>query len=295
MGDGGEAPGFGERDLTVLLKRLMSRHGSTRKSVESRRRLANDVLTRAYLEAGMRLITDQLRPDERGDDASAEEEFDDDPRPFFDWLSQSKVIEEVANGEEGLHGSPGTLRDRWPFRSDYIEDLLAYSLWMSHWGPHMETAVGAAAEPLVNAPDFVSAVHALACYDLELLADSPRYRLSLIALATADRDAIAREAMGDMYRMVHRTWRDVYTRTLEAHGMKLRADFTADDLAILLAALAEGLRMRMAADPDTEIVDHERQRSLLGVGALALLAGAVDSGDGRTVEQIVADLADPPG
>lgn len=294
MGDESAVPGVGERDLAAVLKRLMSRHGSTRKSADSRRRLANDVLTRAYLEAGLRLITDELRPGEAEGDASGEEEFDDRSRPFFDWLSQSKVIEEVAHGDEGLRGSAGTLRDRWPFRSDFIEDLLTYSLWVRHWGPHMETAMGGI-EPLVNAPDFVEAVHTLAYLDLKLLADSPTYRLSLIASATADRDPTARAAMGEMYRLLHQTWRELYTRTLEAHDMKLRPGFTADDLAMLLTAMAEGLRLRMTADPDAEIVDDERRRSLLGLGALGLLAGTVDSGDGRTVEEIVADLADPPG
>lgn len=294
MDDERTDPGAGDRDLTPVLRRLMSRHGSTRKSVGSRRRLANDVLTRAYLEAGLRLIGDQLRPGEPDDQTPGEEEFDDRSRPFFDWLSQTKVVEEVANGDEGLRGSAGTLRDRWPFRSDYIEDLLTYSLWVRHWGPHIETAVGAT-EPLANATDFVRAVHTVAYYDLKLLADSPTYRLSLIASATADRDATARQAMGEMYRVLQRTWSELYTRTLEAHDMKLRAGFTTGDLAVLLTAMAEGLRLRMTADPDAEIIDHERQRSMLGLGALALLAGVVDSGDGRTVDEIVADLADPPG
>jgi len=282
-------------DLSVVLKRLMSRDSSTRKSADSRRRLANDALTREYLEAGLRLIAKQLRAEnaQETDGEVDDGEFDDQARPFFDWLSQNKVIDEVASGELGLHGSAGTLRDRWPFRSDYIEDLLTYSLWVRHWAPHVEMAE-AAIEPLATAEDFVEAVHLLAYYDLELLRDSPTYRLSLIAAAVADRDTTARMAIGEMYQTLHRTWRELYDRTLSTRGMRLRPDITLDDVAILLSAMIEGLRLRMTADPDTPILDAERQRSLLGIGVLGLIAGCVDPGDGRPVEAVAADLARKP-
>ena len=288
----GLIPPVDDGDLSVVLKRLMSRHSSTRKSADSRRRLANDGLTQEYLEAGLRLIGKQLRAEKPAEEPD-EEEFDDQARPFFDWLSQNKVIDEVAHGEVGLHGSAGTLRDRWPFRSDFIEDLLTYSLWVRHWAPHVEVAESAI-EPLANAEDFVEAVHLLAYYDLMLLSESTTYRLSLIAAATAERDTTARQAMGEMYHILHGTWRELYDRTLRTRGMRLRPDISIDDVAVLLSAMTEGLRLRMTSDPTTQIVDAERQRSLLGLGALALIAGCVDPGDGRPVEDVAAELAEPP-
>jgi hypothetical protein len=280
-----------EGDLSQVLKRLMSRHSSTRKSTDSRRRLANDVLTREYLDAGLRLISKELGA-ENGEGAD-DEEFEDQARPFFDWLSQSKVIDEVAYGDLGLHGSAGTLRDRWPFRSDYIEDLLTYSLWVRHWAPHVEMAE-AATEPLASADDFAEAVHLLAYYDLTLLRESPTYRLSLIAAATADRDTTARQAVGEMYQILHQAWHKLYDTVLTTRDMPLRPGMTLDDVTILLSAMIEGLRLRMTADPDTPIVDPEHERSLLGTGVLSLIAGCIDPGDGRSVEDVARDLARKP-
>jgi hypothetical protein len=69
---------------------------------------------------------------------------------------------------------------------------------------------------------------------------------------------------------------------------------TLADLTDILTALAEGIGMRMLADPDAQLVDHERQQSLLGKAALAIAAACIDTGDGKSLEELLAPLAQPP-
>jgi hypothetical protein len=63
-----------------------------------------------------------------------------------------------------------------------------------------------------------------------------------------------------------------------------------DDLAYLLTALAEGLALRVIAEKDARVVDHDIQRSLFGTAALALVLGCMqrsDDPEGITIEQAV--------
>ncbi|HEY3749678.1 MAG TPA: hypothetical protein VGL80_10790 [Pseudonocardiaceae bacterium] len=46
-----------------------------------------------------------------------------------------------------------------------------------------------------------------------------------------------------------------------------------DDFTNILTALLESLAIRKISDPDAQVVDHQRQYSLLGTAALALVRG----------------------
>src|SRR5215472_3941815 len=138
-----------------VLPCLTSRQSSTRKTREARNGLANHPLTREYLDAGLRLMAGQFRPESRPAD-------DDDDEwskqsAFFDWLSAQKVIDEVSRGGR-LRGNQGTFEDRWPYKDYYIQDLLSYALWGKHWAQHAAVAEEFA-EPLTTGADFVQAVH----------------------------------------------------------------------------------------------------------------------------------------
>jgi hypothetical protein len=89
-------------------------------------------------------------------------------------------------------------------------------------------------------------------------------------------------------------WKQFYDQFLRSHGLRLRPGGTLDDCADMLVAVADGLAMRALADPAARILDHARQRSLLGTAVLALIAGCVeraDPGDGVPLEQAVNDMA----
>ncbi len=52
--------------------------------------------------------------------------------------------------------------------------------------------------------------------------------------------------------------------------------------------------MRMLSDSNAKPIDHEKKESPLGKAALAITAACIDSGDGKSLEEVVGLLAEPP-
>ena len=282
--DGPPGPALpSDRDLSPVLRRLVTR----RRTREAQRRLANDQLTREYLEAGLRLTAQQMTA-QPGPEASDEV---DDARPFFDWLSKNMVIDEVARSGV-MMGSDGSFRDRWEFRGDYIEDLIAYSLWARHATVSARIAI----ELLdlgTKSADFVHAIHLASYKSLIASMESAGFNVSIIGAATAARNDTARESTAETYRVVTESWHALYKATLEARGLQLRPGISLYEITWLLTAVADGLQLRLIADPRTKLIDHDRRESLLGKAVLAVIAACVDSGDGLSLEELVRNLSDP--
>jgi hypothetical protein len=274
-------------DLSLVLERLMSRESSTRKTKDSRRRLANHPLTREYLDAGLRLIFEQFQLASHGATEDGEEWRK--PSALFGWLSARKIIDEVTrNGQQ--HGNQGTFEDRWPYRDYYIDDLLAYSLWARHWSAEIAVA-RRSAEPLARHEDFSVAVQQ-AAYQLAVTKlSNPATRLFMLAAAISDRYPNLKAATVELYQTVHARWIPVYQAMIAARGLRLRPDITLQDLADILCGVAEGLGLRALADPSFDYIDHEHRSSLLGKAVLAILAGAVDAGDGRTLTEVIQEIS----
>jgi hypothetical protein len=56
------------------------------------------------------------------------------------------------------------------------------------------------------------------------------------------------------------------------------------------------MALRMIADPHAEsLIDHEQQRSLFGLGALAIASACIDSGNERTIEERLQMITDKSG
>lgn len=279
--EGSSVPARPDLDLSRILRRLVTR----RRTREAQRRLANDPLTLEYLEAGLRLITRQMTPQPEPDLPDG----DDDKQPFFDWLSKNMVVEEVAHGGV-LRGSDGSFRDRWEFRGDYIQDLLAYALWSRHAVVSARTAkelldVG------TKSVDFVSAIHLASYRSLCSMLENAGFVFSILAPVAAARDDTARESTAATYEVVTDSWHALYQATLEARSLRLRPGITLREITWMLSAVADGLQMRHMSDPMIEIIDHERKESLLGKAVIAIVAACVDSGDGLTLEELVRNLS----
>jgi hypothetical protein len=267
----------------------MSRESSTRKTSQARRNLANNPLTREYLDAGLRLIAGQFRPDTNlaGDD--------DDKwsrqSAFFDWLSAQKVIDEVSRGGK-QRGNQGTFEDRWPYRDYYIQDLLAYSLWGRHWAEH-DAVPGTFADQLTAAASFAEAVHEAAYESCQAQLTTTSSRVWLITSAISDRYPAMKTAMAKVYRQLDASWLPVYEAAIAGRGLRLRPGITPDVLADILSALSSGISLRILSDPDVNLIDDEHRRSLLGTAAIAVLASCIDPGDGRSLEEVIRDIVAP--
>ena len=267
-------------DLGEVLRHL-NRH--TRRG---QRQLANHPLTRAYLEAGMRLVAEEFFGQPAGEDEEPQ-------RRSFLWMSREQVIKEVARGPEELpqQGNPGSLRDRWPYFSDYLGDLILYALRIDGLRVHTDLAKQAA--EAIGDNKLSTVAHEIAYRDLALDIDETATRFQFFVTAFADHDPVVAKALSAVYREVTESWRVVYDGLVEARGATLRPGLSFDDFAVILTAVAEGLALRAIGDRATPVLDHERRRSLLGTAALALMIAFVDPGDGDTLEETADRIADP--
>jgi hypothetical protein len=273
-----------DRDLSPVLTRL------NRVTSFAQKRLANDPVTAAYIAAAMRLVRHHLGPDATHRFADPE---DDDPiaRPLLGFLSQRAVAAEGANNPDPFPkvGSVATLRSRWKSQSDFLADLMAFAGWSRHI-PEEHDDLTATVDELLDGPNFVEAAHALAYWDTATLVRSPRIRLGFVMAASADGDEAIREIYARSVRETLEPWKEIYAAVIRNRELQLRDGITIDDFTDILSALSHGIILRAIADPGSGVLDHERQRSLVGKGALALFLGCLQhasSGDGMTLEEAV--------
>ncbi len=295
-------------DLPTWLRVSLDRTGLAqvvrhlgRATRRGRERLATDILTIAYLEAGRRLferlVTGRPAPDQQRRRPAGEGE---DDRPTLRWLTREVLFEEVRRGPDPLprRPTPGTFRDRWRKKDDFTADLVAYMLWSRHWEVSVVELARAATPALADpARSLAAAIEDLAYRDQVLTLD-PRYagsfraRVALQPLAAHD-DTIA-GGLRQVYEHRQEAWRTACQETLDGRGYRLRPDVSTDMLAVALTAAAEGLGLRAMAEGPDGTIDHARRTSLLGMIAMALAVACIDHGDARTLRELVDAIATTP-
>lgn len=255
----------------------------------SRPQLADHPLTRAFLDAGVRLLEEELSA-----------KHTDEGRPKTRSLlrvTRSRVISEVLRGAKHLRkGGPGSLRDRWRYFSDYLGDLIRYALRSHRWGVRRELARQAV--DAIGTDRLSAVVHEVAYRDLKLMTSDPGVRFKTLITAFADRDPVVAEALSRSYRDATEAWRAVYAAFFRTRGLRLRPGVSLEDITIILTATAEGLTLRALGDRTAPVLDHQRRRCLLGTAALALMIACVDQGNGdqgngESLDAAADRMADP--
>jgi hypothetical protein len=277
------------QDLSQVLRNL------DRRTPFSRARLANDPVTAGYIAAAMRLVRRHLGPgaERRLLDAA---DGDSVARPLLAFLSQRAVAAEVANNPDPFpkYGNVSTLRSTWSSHSDFIADLLGFGLWSAQYlGLRQDGSLGVDAECLIAGDDPVQAFHNLAYWETSTLVNSPSFRLELIATASIEGDKVMADAMEENLNGGLEPWLELYESFIRARGLRLRPGITIDDFANLLSACSAGVALQALVKPDPDVVDHEKRRSLLGKGGLAIIYGCLERADdttGLTLEQVTSDL-----
>jgi AcrR family transcriptional regulator len=266
----------GEEDLSLVLHRLMRRGPR-----EARQPLANTVLTREYLEAGVRLgVARRARHGEV-------ESVVDERRPYSDLPSADEVCKETEQGGRQA-GTEQEFRDRWPGRDDFILDLLSYGLWTRYWRPD---SARRSAELISNAVDPVRAAQEVSNQELASILENPAISLSLIATAMADQFPELKTTTGIAMKSIRRKWVPIYEEMLAVNDLKLRPDIKIDDLADILSIVIEGVAFRILSGPQD---DGKRLRNLLQKAVLAVLVSAIDSGDDLGLEDVLKRLIVAP-
>jgi len=258
-------------DLSRILR------GLNRRTPYGRRRAANDPVTASYLVAAMRLVQRQLGPGRSRIPADPEDP-DSIVRPLLGFLSQVAVSREVRHNDAPFHrvGKPSTMRNRWKHQSDFIADVLRFGLWAWHYPAPGNEEMAGTIDEILHGADPVRAIHRLCYWDVRRHLDTPMFRLSLVAAAEAEGDNVVCEAIADRNRETGAHWQDFYLEVLRSHGLRMRPGITIEDCVGMLSALADGLALRMLADPAGYIVDDGRKRCLLSKAALAVMAGCLE-------------------
>ncbi|MFZ1411509.1 MAG: hypothetical protein WAS07_08630 [Micropruina sp.] len=247
----------------------------------SRARCANDPVTRALIDAGIRLLQWQFA---RGDGRAVED--DDLDRDLLRFVSQRRVVREAEREWPEIGVTMPKFRNRWTSHQYYVADLIRFALTDRQWS--LRVAIDQAENILSNSAEFASAVHRIALADL---ADSrqPEYRFKLVAATMAERDPVVRAALADMYHTLTVAWAEVYRATLEGFGVKLRPGITYEMLTKMISATAEGTALRVLSDHDSDVISPDGQTSMLGTAAIAIVSSVIDPGDGRDIESLLND------
>jgi AcrR family transcriptional regulator len=265
-------------DLSQILQCLMRQD-----STADRRTLANDQLTREYLEAGLRLSRRQDRPVE-----SSMADTTESPLNLpYPWVTEHNVICEVCERGHGAADS-STFHQRWNFWEDYVVDLMAYSLWARYWQPSTRATTAAI---ISQVTDPVRVVREVSRQGLQASLSNPAMPLSLTAAALIDRHPELRQAMSGVYESIREKWVPIYEEMFSVNDLRLRSGITIDDVIDIFWMLAEGAALHVHLDAITD----DRQQRLLSKGALAVLIASIDLDDGLDLEDVIRQLLGSPG
>lgn len=257
-----------EEGLSGVLARLADPATSTRRTEQARRRLADDPVTLALLEAGVLVLQRELgtlvpSDDDQGDD----DQGDDGPRRsvrFFELLSASRVCA-AATAVGPLRVTTSHLRDRWARQRDYGEDLLAHVLWRRHWDDLLAQRLRHLPPP--SSPEELPEVaEALARAHLVTAGLPVSTRLELVASALASEHPALRRSREAHYRAGAVRWGQVWTLCFAQVGHRLREGCDLHRTSSALSAVAEGANLRLLAPRELPERVEESVRLLVTAG-----------------------------
>lgn len=260
----------GKIDLSGIVTNL------NRTRARSRTKLANDELTRAFLDAALSLTEDLF---------SAPAKDADEERPTMSYLSKPKIIGRVRRDSMHLAPTEAKFRDRWAGHQNFLADFISYALTARHWSLHIALAKRSE-NLLTSGQDFSKSVHEIAYADLMLVLDLPAYRFQLLAVASSAADSVASKALSSMYETLAKAWAQLYVKVFDHYGVRFRPGVSVEAFNIILQSTAEGLGMRLVSGVNESILNHEDKSSLLGTAAMALMIGFLDFGDGMSIEEL---------
>lgn len=241
-------------------------------------------LTRLFLEVGLKM---------------ADEDLGHCGGPAFGWrqISRERVVSRAVKlgsdidwGEVG--SGIGAFRSRWRRMADYLQDLVTYALYSPRWREALEFAK---VELLAGLDDvanhrrtFSDLILAVAKKDMILRLRFARYLIFQLTLTVDSAySRVAYEAHTRFYERYSESWAAAYHEALKKLGLKLRPGVTIDVLSKLFGSLAQGLTMIAADTGDNSLTNDANGRPLLANGVMLMILGAIDRGDGRSIEDCI--------
>lgn len=268
--------------------------GSSAASREVRRanRLAGDPRTRDFLEAGRRLLHRVLV---RRDDSAPEASSGEPEAPLDEllaWVSRRRVVVEAGRGSAGDETKPteSAYKHRWKVQTAYLRDLVVYALRSRTATP----VVTEEARELLSSTRhrelrFDEMIERIACSEFLDLVNDPAFRLQLVFQATLVHDDQIATVLDHIDHTNVTAWRDFYEAAIVQLGLQLRPGLSVTDLSECLHAAAWGSVFRALRSPGSA-QDREKQKSQFAMHAMSIIVAFVDSGDRKSLPQLVRDL-----
>jgi hypothetical protein len=263
--------------------------------------LANDSLTREFLDAGQELLQSGLVQGPGRHPGPKYGRPKDPLGQFLAWVSRQHVVDHaVSRHRKDEHSRPSVsaFRYRWESQTGYLRDLITYAL-RSRMATPRETAK--AKDVLFKVQPLDQAIDRIAYDEVRDLNEDPAFRLQMVFQATLAHDDQVAYTLHRIDTTNFETWRDFYQEALERLGLRLRPDVNLDDFAYALQAAGEGVVFRSLlpikgkADPAALALDRAAKTSRpLSLIAMALLVAFTDAGDGRPLREVVCNLPAHP-
>ena len=258
-------------------------------------RFANDPQTIDFLEAGERLLRNDLLGD-------AGESGKVNARPPFEevlaWLTRDRVVREARrarcdSGDEDADAglTVAALRYRWASHVGYLRDLV-----ISMLTPRMErpTEIGYASA-IIDAvrrrrrrlPD---AIDEIAATEVQALREDRGFRLQMIFQTTLAHDGRVAAALSDIDQANVEGWTEFARQSYAKLGLAPRPGIDFAQLGCALEAAGEGVMIRSMLAPTADR-NPPAPAELLALIAKALVIATADAGDGMTLDELLDRFA----
>jgi hypothetical protein len=259
-------------------------------------RQANRSRTREFLEAGARLLHDDLARD-AGQPAEAR------GRPPFEevlaWLSRRRVVAEAqrnwrpdASRARNEGPTEAAFRHRWRAQADYLRDVVTWTLssrmkhpsQIRHAHDIVDT-VRSGERPLSEA------THDIAAAEVQTLKQDKAFRLQMVFQATLAHDDQVADALRRIDMANVDGWAEFARRSFDQLGLTPRQDVDFALLGCALHAAGEGVMFRAMAPPKG---GHATPgpADLLDLITKALIIASADPGDGKTLDEVLNELSE---
>ncbi|MGH3169794.1 MAG: hypothetical protein ACRDN0_28435 [Trebonia sp.] len=257
-------------------------------------RQADNPRTMEYLEAGERLLQRDLARDaDQPPDSGIRSPFEE----VLAWLSRRRVVHEAVRHWKPDQRNPrdngpteAAFRYRWRTQAGYLRDLVIWAL-----SPRMDRpAEVATADAIIDRvrggeillPDAISEI---ASREISALRQDKPFRLQMMFQATLAHDPTVADALHRIDQANVNAWIGFARQSFGKLSLKPRKGIDFELLGRALHTAGDGTMFRtmLPSRPDSAAVDCP---DLLSFMAKALLIAAADTGDGRTLDELINEI-----
>jgi len=257
-------------------------------------RLANDPRTREFLEAGERLLcNDLLRDAGEPADSGGKPPFEE----VFAWLTRDRVVLDAKDARVRRDAenarpapTPAAFRYRWRRQAGYLRDLVIWALCPRMERPRQIKYASRIIDGVnVGESRLPDAIAEITAEEVRVLKEDHAFRLQMIIQATLAHDSRVADALCRIDKTHVEAWTEFARQSYAKLGLTLRDGLDFGQLGCALHAAGEGVMFR-AMLPRRPGHGAPAPADLLALLAKALVIATADWGDGKRLDELLDQL-----